>query len=319
MATETELIAWAITNADRLQLNVEHTTWIKEFFPFLTDAVVHVHFDGLQFDGWGWATNDQTALAKALAESLERIVLQQSKFQTSNGIAAHLDFARAAEAAKCELIERDLFLCHFYGKTPFVPFENRDLLEPVEKFSAWLHSKKAAIRFYHLGENGAICVIDCRGAGFGYSFGTAIKETPALSILASAIEAGRNVHRILSGVAPVKTLTLQEFNNIKKPQFSDHGKLTLDLEYADQISYLFDQADIRPHARLKNIEIERLYLHGELLEGCPLSFARASSASAQTLFLGSPTRSLLNLTRISEFRGKDTPWEYVSHLPHPMD
>lgn len=319
MATEIELIGWALKNAAPLDLKIEHTTWISEFFPDLTDVAVHIHISDHKWDGWGWGRSEEIALAKAIAEAMERSVLQQYVFPTSNGLAAHLTPEKAANAARSELIERDLFLSHFLTKTPLQSFKNESDLGSVSKFRNWLSERGADLKFYNLSDLGTLCLIDGRRAGFGFSIGIAIKGSLSESVIASTIEAGRRVHRILTGRDKLNPMQIEEFLSLGRPSFTDHGRLSLNPAYANQIAFLFETDIEWTPSLLCEVDVEPLFLSNSELTPCPLHFARATSPAAQNLFLGAPKIELVNLKRLSEFTGRPMSWADINPLPHPLD
>ena len=59
---------------------------------------------------------------KALSEAIERYCCQIHNIN-SNGVAAHTNQDFAYQNAKLELLERDAFFCHYFGKIPLIPLK----------------------------------------------------------------------------------------------------------------------------------------------------------------------------------------------------
>lgn len=322
MVHQTELTYWFLRNADRFKIRIEHLGWIESLIPSMTDVCVRLEFDGCEWSGWGYGESEDEALTKALAEAIERIVMQEYRFQTSNGLAAHMTFEDAAESALGELRERDLVLCHFYTRTPFVRAEitSESGLVGIEK---WFKNHGIQFFLYHLGSRGFVSLLDGRHAPvpFGFIIGAAIKKDPRRSALSAAIEAARRGYWILMNNKCIRATSLDEFWKIERPNFSDHGRLALDLEYAENISYLFDSnfGMISPDNDDLRFEIREVQLRAPEFKDCPLRFAKASSPDMQDLFLGELTVKNANFKRLNQFAGRKLSLKEIDFIPHPID
>lgn len=161
MANETIAIAWLLSHSQEYQLKIETMPWIDKAFPGWTDVHCTLTIKGNELTSWGASDSPDRALLKAFAEATEREVLKQVGSPTSNGFAAHLLPSKARQNAMYELIERDLFFCHFLSKTPFTLFP-----EKQKKNWKWLSQIKNLVkdldlrlRYYMLGNSGVVCAI----------------------------------------------------------------------------------------------------------------------------------------------------------------
>lgn len=325
MAHAEQLIPWLLLNAGNLKLKIDQLEWIKDFAPSFSDVRIHITVGQYEDYSFGADHNHDLALVKATAEAIERAVLEEHKFPTSNGLAAHINVESAKRSAISELVERDAILCHFYSRTPFSPLNisesDRRYLDSVYK---WHKSRNIVPRILKLASDGVLFVADgrnCNVRKFGFVLGAGLKDSMADSIASAAIEASRQVAHLLGGKDAHPAKSLEEFMKVDSPNFRDHGDVALDLDYASQIEYLFTatQNVITNPLRSDMIKIEMIESKLPELKDCPLVFARATSAGAQDLFLGMPTSATLNLRRIEEFAGRKLAPHELSTLPHPFN
>lgn len=107
---------------------------IKEELHRLKLGVSHfkVYNKKLNIRGHGTDFNKEIALKKALHEYVERYYFRQHLtsvgFQTTSGIAAHLDQSSAERSAINELLERHVFLSHWLQAIPPVWIDDNDTL-----------------------------------------------------------------------------------------------------------------------------------------------------------------------------------------------
>lgn len=320
MANSSELASWIFQKSVSVPLHIENLLWIKEVFPGVTDVAVHASLSSRNFYGWGSAMDADVALAKAVAELVERIVQAERSFSTSNGMATHLTRQQAIDSATSELIERDLFLCHFLTSTPFARISELD--GEIQACVEFFEARGVRSRFFRLGSKGAVCAMDGldRIDPFGFVLSTAYKESFKESLLATAISAGRRCHRILSG-GKVDSLTLEEFLAIEKPTFRDHGRLALNSKHAICLEFLFSGPDSDESIANEKSDflIEELRPSQFDFADVPLTVVRVQSAALQDLFLGKAKPEVVNLSRLSQFTNKVFEWKQVNLLPHPID
>ncbi|MBX2994961.1 MAG: YcaO-like family protein [Bdellovibrionaceae bacterium] len=325
MASSQRALAWLLERSGSLELQIAQQDWLEEILEGWIDLQCTFQFEGRQLATWGASDNNDTALLKAFAEALERLAMLTSAHQNSNGFAAHIDPVEARRNAKLELIERDLFFCHFLTKTPLTPFAVPSNWFWASDAADWAEERGLSLRFYHLGSTGLFCRIDGRHHenAFGLISGLAFKPTHEASALSAFVEAGRaaTVQRLLP--FPTKSLSISEFWELPSPNFGHHGRLALDVGYASSLDWFFAETPgaSAPGRELEDswIEVEDLTLPIESLRDCPYVFARAFSARAQNLFIGKARPEVVNLARLSEFAGRELSFDDLNPLPHPVD
>lgn len=110
---------------------------IKEELHRLNLGVSHFKIlnEKLNIRGHGTDFNKEIALKKALHEYVERYYFRQHLtsvgFQTTNGIAAHLDQLSAERSAINELLERHIFLSHWLLAIPPVWIDDLETIHKV--------------------------------------------------------------------------------------------------------------------------------------------------------------------------------------------
>jgi hypothetical protein len=318
MAHSQELIEWSMLNAEALNIGIKNSTWINQISTSFSDVTVQISMHGENFLGYGAALEHDLALTKAIAEAVERAVVKAADLSTSNGVAAHSDPEAAIRAAEQELRERDYFLCHFYTFTPFNSIECE--FPGLDKLVEWYERLNVAFRTFSLGD-GVLFVADGRARPyepFGFALGAACKG--ADSATAAAIEASRQVAHMVAKNSLFKPYRLDEFLQLDRPSFFDHGLLAFDVSYAQRIAPLFEGGEAMEYNDVPAaIAVRSLSTSGELLSRCPLTFVHASSADLQDMHPGAPTSDNINLPRLSRFCGRQLSYADIFKLPHPFN
>jgi hypothetical protein len=286
LAHSTGINKWVLKNARSAGISIEHATWTREVLPEITDILVSIQYNGESIHGWGADRQEELALTKAFAEATERVVVHEQKMTNSNGLAAHTDPTLACELAVNELQERDLFLCHYLTRTPFVR-----IFSPENKYpelEAWLVMGGIKQNFFHLGNQGIVYLLDGRSAQipFGFIISISRKNSAAEATDSAVISASRTAHRLYSKHRTLQTLTLNEFRKIKHPSFSHHGELALDVDFANQIAYLFEGAGHTiPELNSAAPALQLFQPQIESLRSCSLHVAHAISDKYQSCSL----------------------------------
>lgn len=326
MADQSRAITWALAHASTLRLTIERFGWIEDLMPGWTDVHCTIEAHGQTLHGWGAGATDDLALCKALAEALERAVLLSTNAQNSSGFAAHLTPQGARQNALRELVERDLFLCHFYTRTPLSAFVSQiENCMWLEKSQAWAKQNGLNIQFYHLGNAGAVCAVSGTSIQrpFGFVIGASVKDDTEQSALSALIEAARRSVRYLLRQSSSDALSLSGFLALKHPTFNDHGRLALDLDYASKVASLFahEPPSNLSHKDLQipEVKVNDLNWPDQSMQDCPFYFAQAVSSDSQSLFIGEPSVDKINLKRLSRFLGRTLSIRDINPLPHPFD
>jgi hypothetical protein len=318
MAHAQELIEWSMLNAEALSIDIKNSTWINEISTSFSDVTVQISMHGENFLGYGGAPEHDLALTKAIAEAVERSVVKAADLSTSNGVAAHFDPEAATRAAEQELRERDYFLCHFYTFTPFNSIECE--FPGLDKLGGWYKRLNVAYRTFSLGD-GVLFVADGRArkqGPFGFALGAACKGVD--SATSAAIEASRQVAHMVAKNNLFKPHRLDEFLQLDRPSFFDHGLLAFDVSYAQRIAPLFEGGEAMKYTDVPAaITVQSLPTPEGLPSRCPLAFVRASSVDLQDMHPGVPTPGNINLPRLSRFCGRELTYADIFKLPHPFN
>lgn len=323
MEHQDPLICWAIANAKDLNLVVTQLNWTESINLNAHSFSCEITINNITTKGFGKSRTQEVAIKKAIIEAIERYLTGEFKLNTSNGVAGHTVYNSAAKNAIYELIERDLLLCHFLTKTPFVRI-NEDIYKgKYSELLDWSRRSKIKFSLYYLGLTGCLGLIDGQMAeeAFGYFVTSTFSDSLDESIENTLLNlAGRGFYYI-KHKKPVQNSSLEDFLNLQSPDFDQHGLLALNLEYANSISFLFEsEAGIIGSSLKENlVACASLLSSNPILKNIPASFVRAQSEYAQNLFLGFPNENFINLNRLSEFSNVKQNMQTILHLPHPMD
>jgi hypothetical protein len=317
---------WILENSETLDLNVKlfENTTLESFGIF--DLETSIRIGERTYFGRGTAFERELALKKACSEAIERFFLSKNRYTTSNGIAVHQSYELAAKAAQSELIERDLFMCHFLTSTPFSPVEiQNDFLLRVKR-SLSLHG--AHITFYSMGSlngiEGILCAIDGLSASepFGYILGSSAGNSTNLW-QSAFLEAFRNFAHLDKN----RSLSLESFLEKEKGEgvgFIDHGLLALDIGYASKLKEIyFNESFVAQRSEKSEqkvfIRLEEIEKKETIFEGSPLIVTRATSSELQNLFVGTTDISNVNRSRLEKFSELRNKKLSLSMLPHPFN
>lgn len=324
MVDPTQAIAWCLAELGDNELEIAIDNSLSQILTGFFEVSSSIKWNSCNLASRGWGRSQDEALLKCLSELIERIYFHESLAPTSSGFASHLDYDQASFIAQNELIERDLFLCHFYTNQSFRPISASRIPAECFEIQSWCKDLRIPIEFYELGPTGCVANIDGRlfKRPFGFATGTSIKTDFSSACFHAAVEALRNAQPgIHAGDQP--SLSLSEFQNIRNPSFSDHGKLSLNTQYANLISFLFDgsalgqsnNADLIPH----DFEMIKLHEKIPIFKECPFFVVQALEPNLQGLFEGPTTDQNLNLERLSKFSGRRLRPSDVQNLPHPFN
>ncbi len=281
---------WCLENASSLNLEITKLRWVKDFFTDYFDFQVKLNIDGKILEGYGLDRNQDNALTKAIVEAIERNVVK-NEILTSNGIAAHVDLAKAKENARNELIERDLFLSHFYSSTPFTKLTNEEFQIPSK------------IQNYIKEYGDQIALFKSKKSNHGTTYITVIsnlqewggivsiqlsKNNDYFDILKCVINASRTYRFERTTDNFKKQINIDVFKNLKYPSFDDHQSLALDPSYFNKINFLFlghTNNDSIIHYENEDFTFQELDLPKSLI-GCPLHIIKCDNVKTIPLCAG---------------------------------
>lgn len=345
MEYQDPLIAWAIKNAKELGLIITQQIWVNRL-KLATDIELHsfsceVNINGLKVKGFGKDKKQDIAIKKSIIEAIERVLIHEYNLETSNGVAGHVIFDLAKKNAINELIERDLFLCHFLTKIPYQEISDELIKPELKKIQYFLEKHKIKISLFYLGEVGCLGLLDGQYAdrSFGYIVSSSYSESIESAIENTVFNLTQsgfyrlNENNDLSDQMP---LSIEDFKCIKHPNFKHHGLLALHQDYVNSISFLFENKKNEIQDRDQNQNQNQKYHLGRpfnrdtivcnnlvssyaVLKNIPAHFVQAQSKQAQNLFLGFPIEESVNLDRLSQFSNKVHNIQSIFNKPHPMD
>ena len=324
------LLAWALERRDQLSFSVTEIRGLERFGLF--DYCAELTWLGHRCKGRGTDHQAELALAKAISESLEAAMIRHYGLANSNGVAAHPELQEAKRLSCFELLERDLWLCHYLTKAPFykLGFEN-----PLHNDCA---KNGVVLGLYasRSNERGRAFMALARGDRAAQPFGVIVglgfaKPTEELFAAEKAwAECARSLLHVLGspwhelGALSLKQLSMQPKYT---PELQGRWALSLealaglfpwiDCEVDSEERPLSSHADSETYRVLLNPE-DRASFGTETGEAPPLYVVQCLNPKLQSLHFGKSTAALVSLDRLTEFSGRRVLWEEVNPLPHPL-
>jgi len=349
MVDQKDLTDWILNHREALKLEITETLWPEKYEIDLCDTRAQIKIEDKTYFGSGSDNIKDLAILKSFSEAVERFYLLKSKLKTSNGISCHINYDLAFQTSKNELLERDLFLCHFLTKTPFLPvspppefsakfltsrLKSQFELEKIEIDFFTSNRKMKNVEFLVRAINGLNCI-----KPFGLIIGSAAKTEFNFQyglhelFEKSFIEAMRQFD-FHYNMNPIQTLSINEFSKLKVQTFNDHAKLGLSTDYANKIQFLFDRsfeltkkASMPKSLDVKEMNSNDLYFsetlkyssenHDAGFLNLPLRVLGLECSELQNLFTGTTTIDKINLARLQQF-SKNPQLSYLdlNQLPH---
>lgn len=331
MAHSTTIADWLINNIDKYDITFTELGWPRKYgLPFF-DFACDLKINNVEFVGRGSSINRDEAIIKSFAEATERMNLKNSTITTSsNGIASHSDLSRARENAMTELIERDSFLCHFLTTTAFATYSDKEIPENIK---SWIFIFKKFgvelfIRKMSSPDNLHCVFIGAFGENadkpFGLVIATACDSISHRAMSKAFMEVSRAVADKIENDLP-KSINLRTWDAIESHQVWDHYRIALDSEYANWFRKNYLTASPLKHLLthqnkidVSKIKFKIITKNQDILKGLPIVTVRAWSPLAQEMYWGPVKPELLNLQRISQFKGMSISMEMVTNVPHPF-
>ena len=296
---------WIIQNHDSLSLvtyqskpPIDSTKWS------IHDFKSKIKISNNEYEGIGISDDPEAALIKSIAEAIERSVALKF-FDTSNGCAVGASQEKTMASAKYELVERHLFLSHFYENHPFcfISKIGYDVCEAVDDAIDWVLSKGAKVQFFATDKYDntpcIVSVISDNGEAnirFGGVIGLCYSEKIEYSIEKSFLEALSIYKYYHSSNEIYNSLSIESFLSQQTWTFKDHGRLCLNVDYWRRIKHLFSEnSEFVPRA--VNIN-ENKFVFREFdigIEDCPLYFYNCSHVDLLNLTPGDNSNSKIGM------------------------
>lgn len=324
MANSKEIGSWLIANSKHLGLSVKNATWIKEWLPEHHNIYVEINVNGISTSGSSIDKSSDLAFIKAGAEAIERLVCIQNNIH-SNGVAAHVDFDKAKNNAKFELLERDSFLSHFVCKEAFIT-PKKELLEnplfgsiksKLERLGIELKivKLKTARDYYGFA---CFCLPMNGDLSFSSVIGLGYSDDPTSSLSKAIFECLPSMVWHISEAGNEKKLTQSSFYSLKTFSPEDHRDLFLGDSYKQEIREIVEHITTKEMFDATNMtfKFEQLESTLDFINKSPIKVVKANSKDAQSIYYGPTDISLLNIKRLQNFTGKSINTDELNLMPH---
>ena len=308
---------WLVKETKHIGLRFSSIPW-KSPLPHFPPSTIYaeLEFRGRKLFGLGHDPQRPMGYIIAASEVFERVAMIASGLLNSNGCAVHLDVHRSRENALLELIERDAFLCHYYTRHPGheLGSECSERMKQVQDF-AKEHGFQLKARSLSGVEKKIVLVLAQLPSG-GVFTGLGISDSESKSLEKALGECWRFVDSHLRDQNSFTPSTLAEFINKKNKVVSDHVNWSVHPENGSFVWQGFngDAPPIHQTGFDQNlVEYKELKL-GEIFEGCPLYFSKASHPSLAEVEFGDRWHRSIHLDRFRRFYQEGQCHEF----PHPM-
>jgi hypothetical protein len=299
-----------LSNAELLGLKVQKLSWGEEFLGGLFDFRIKTNLFGEETIGIGIDQNEEVAFLKAFSESVERAYCKKNDIR-SHGVSAHWCKESAKENSLCELIERDMFLCHFLTGKAAKRIEKRE----IQNVNMVLSAKGCRLKVFQLstlnnynifvsvGENGALGNII--GLGASLDFESALKKSMIECLFRLVAEAGRSSRNISKDVEnPIE----HYLYHLESPRLVN-SKLLKNSSFSSQVFNKSVYIDV---------EWEELGNLNEIVPGLELCILRGRTKSLQGMYYGNTSEQKVNFSRLIEFVGELITFDDLETMVHPV-
>lgn len=299
-----------LLHAEDLGLAAQKFDWGKNLMGGLTDYRVKTSLFGEDVWGIGIDSNEELAFLKAFSESIERSFCKKLGM-SSNGISAHWDEVDARKNSINELIERDIFLCHYLTGKPGKRISNDLIIKINENISTLscrikvyeLTTLNDVHVFFTLGEKGML----------GNIIGLGAHTDVCIALKKSIIEC---LFRLLANTqAPIKIDEEALMKPIDHFNFHMENTALRETKFIDQSSF---STPITQSKLNLNIEWKTIGDLSQHFENINIKIIQASSKNLQSLFYGKTNLKKINQPRIEDFMNNQFVFNHLENLPHPI-
>lgn len=317
---------WLLKHTSVLNFKATKGKWVSEWLPRFHDYQVNISLEGKSYQGHGIDQDEELAMIKALSEAIERAICTKYNIN-STGVAVHSNIDEAISTAKRELIERDIFLCHFLTNKPFknsyssrIDTINMDLIKSkLESYGVFIHlfEMTPTKELFN-----AVCISTCPKGKIPYSsiIGLGCEYSLMEAQKKALLECLRNtVWFIKEGHKENIDINCNTFQSKSIHNSEDHHNLYLNKE-----CYPFIEDLINSNA--KSLEQNDIFLNQILCKSlepvfsviadAPIYISQASSDKLQNIFYGPTTEEKINFERLSQFKGSKICYEKINQNPH---
>lgn len=325
---EIKLIDWLLLNSQQAGINLQRHNWTDKYIVGLQHITAELRLpSGRYIAGSGKDWTEEGAIQKAVAELAERMAWSSSDEETTNGFAAHIDENSAQISSFRELLERDLFLGHWFAGCPLFNVDWREQLGQTKSgekiLKALNHKDLNGFRF--------LCGTTLKCSGFrciaaaayhpkhGIHISLALENEISIALEKCFLEIIHNCVYKLSNV--IEPISLSHFLELKTVTVEDHRRLCCDPGYANVAINRMFLPDIQVESSndevpLPEVKTSRINLEFPF-SNSPLVVCRSYSADMQKLFFGSDWKKIL-FARVSLFNRSLHSNGISSPIPHPL-
>lgn len=310
---------WCLENTSKLNIKTVKLNWVKDFLPDYYDFKVMIEINGFTYEGFGSDKSQDLALTKAIAESIERSLLRGS-IRSSNGIALHTEKTLAQENARQELIERDLFLFHYYSGIPFTRVSDEEYSIP-QRILQYVQDNGDNIFLYKTRDSNFgrtyICLISNQKNWGGILSIQICTDQQKEKIINCIINAFRNYRHETNNQKFKSQINLSDFHKKKSHSFQDHQNLLMDVDYFNEkILYFFNRVDgnqtnTRQYSN-EEFNFYELPFDG-ILDSCPAHVVQCKNSKTIPLIAGPTDLELLN-----KLKSMENVLDLTNTHPHPL-
>ena len=275
------------------------------------------------------------ALLRAFMEAVERSFLIEhggADFKNTNGLALHFDRNKAAENARCELLERDRFFCHYLARHPFyeIPRASIDetstqILQYLSRSGCLIHIREMQATTIH---KSALIAVEWRSRGIALSTACAknLDDAIAKALLEAVGMASFGMEQA-KGVPANKTPKNKIPHESGIPALNDwgpkeHGLQLHNKRYWAEFKKIYLEHPLPAASnvpeRSPRIACKISRYTPKFAKGFKAVAARATSASLQLLYFGATRPDEVNLARVNTFAGSRMKFDDLHQRPHPF-
>lgn len=313
---------WITLNTKTLDLQSYQRNKITLWLPNIIDIVAKTN--NKKFGPWygqGWGASKYIASIKAVAEILEREVMNRHRLPNSNGCAIHVDLKEAKRSAYYELIERDAFFCHYLTQTPFDKTDTKGLKVFGMNFNQLkkhLKNHKINVEVFKMRpavKCEAVIVyvteIGIKGRP-GFQFGCSCSDVLSQAVEHALLEALRSIAHYSTN-KPIKNFVENKFFHKKYdalPINTKHSNLRLNKEYHQYFKKSFFKNKSasknigKSFIELKDIKLKEYSTQFDDFKNLPMVFIKASSPKLIELYFGALDTKTINEKRLKLFLNK---------------
>ena len=300
-----------LKNASALDLKVKKLSWGELYYDRLVDFRISINLFGEIVTGTGIDCNEDMAFLKAFSEAVERSYCKKLNLR-SHGVSAHWSKEEAINCSKNELIERDIFLCHFLTGTAARRIQNDEVI----RLNSILSEKSGRLKVYELTMlNGRHVILAVGEKGhIGSVIGVAANKKYELAVEKSILEC---LSRLDFELNNTENLLVRE-HLVDPIDHYNYHLMNRSLQDTDFIKKSSFSKSVSESDQGLEFSWEQIGNLGELIKELEIYVIKGSSSDLQATYYGELSPSVVNFSRLSNFLGQAVNFDGVEKLAHPI-